>query len=103
VPNEPVTRGYVVGPGEGVPDRGPEVKASGRSTGGSLTLIKVAIDGGPPRQRSRSSGLGYVEDFADLVTALRAHGRPPAGAWSAGSMAAAAAASAARGTPGTDA
>src|SRR6266545_6843927 len=49
MPNEPVTRGYVVGPGEGVPDREPEVKASGRSTGGSLTLIEVAIDGGPPR------------------------------------------------------
>jgi mannose-6-phosphate isomerase-like protein (cupin superfamily) len=32
-----------------VPDRGPEVKASGKSTGGSLTLIEVAIDGGPPR------------------------------------------------------
>ena len=49
MPNEPVTSGYVVGPNEGVPDRGPEVKASGRSTGGSLTLIEVAIDGGPPR------------------------------------------------------
>jgi mannose-6-phosphate isomerase-like protein (cupin superfamily) len=49
VPNEPVTRGYVVGPGEGVPDQGPEVKASGRSTGGSLTLIELAVDGGPPR------------------------------------------------------
>lgn len=54
--------------------------------------------------RSRSSGIGYVEDFADLVTALRAHSRPPAAAWSAGSMeAAAAAASAARGARGTDA
>jgi mannose-6-phosphate isomerase-like protein (cupin superfamily) len=49
VPNEPVTRGYVVGPGEGVSDQGPEVKASGRSTGGSLTLIELAIDDGPPR------------------------------------------------------
>jgi mannose-6-phosphate isomerase-like protein (cupin superfamily) len=49
LPNEPVTRGYVVGPGEGVPDQGPEVKASGRSTGGSLTVIEVVIDGGPPR------------------------------------------------------
>jgi mannose-6-phosphate isomerase-like protein (cupin superfamily) len=49
VPDEPVTRGYVVGPGEGVPGRGPEVKASGHSTGGSLTLIEVTIDGGPPR------------------------------------------------------
>jgi mannose-6-phosphate isomerase-like protein (cupin superfamily) len=49
MPNEPVTRGYVVGPDEGVPDRGPDVKASGRSTGGSLTVIELGIDGGPPR------------------------------------------------------
>jgi mannose-6-phosphate isomerase-like protein (cupin superfamily) len=49
VPNDPVARGYVVGPGEGVPDRRSEVKASGRSTGGSLTVIEVTIDGGPPR------------------------------------------------------
>jgi hypothetical protein len=27
MPNEPLTRGYVVGPGEGVPDQGPAVKA----------------------------------------------------------------------------
>ncbi|HEX8859102.1 MAG TPA: cupin domain-containing protein [Actinomycetes bacterium] len=49
MPDEPVTRGYVVGPGEGVPGRGPEVKASGQSTAGSLTVIEVSIDGGPPR------------------------------------------------------
>jgi mannose-6-phosphate isomerase-like protein (cupin superfamily) len=49
VPNQPVTGGYVVGPGEGVPGRGPDVKASGRSTGGSLTVIEATIDGGPPR------------------------------------------------------
>jgi mannose-6-phosphate isomerase-like protein (cupin superfamily) len=49
MPNESVPRGYVVGPGEGVPDRAANVKASGRSTGGSLTLIELAIDGGPPR------------------------------------------------------
>jgi quercetin dioxygenase-like cupin family protein len=36
-------------PGEGVPGRGPEVKASGESTAGSLTLIELTIDGGPPR------------------------------------------------------
>ena len=29
--NQPAMRGYVVGPGEGVPDRTPDVKASGRS------------------------------------------------------------------------
>jgi quercetin dioxygenase-like cupin family protein len=49
VSNQPVTRGYVVGPGEGVPGRGPEVKASGQSTSGSLTVIEITIDGGPPR------------------------------------------------------
>ena len=47
--NEPVIRGYAVGPGEGVPDRGPEVKASGRSTGGSLTVIEITVDEGPPK------------------------------------------------------
>ena len=47
--NEPTVRGYVVGPGEGVPDRTPDVKASGRSTGGSLTVMELAVDGGPPR------------------------------------------------------
>jgi hypothetical protein len=47
--DEPAVRGYVVGPGEGVPDRTPEVKASGRSTGGSLTVMEPAVDGGPPR------------------------------------------------------
>ena len=47
--NEPVVRGYIVGSGEGVPDRGSDVKASGRSTGGSLTVMEVAVDGGPPR------------------------------------------------------
>ena len=46
---EPVIRGYVVGPGKGVPDAGSEVKASGRSTGGSLTAIEIAVDHGPPK------------------------------------------------------
>jgi mannose-6-phosphate isomerase-like protein (cupin superfamily) len=47
--NEPAIRGYVVGPGEGVPGRSRDVKASGRSTGGSLTVMEFAIEGGPPR------------------------------------------------------
>ena len=47
--NEPAVRGYVVGPGEGVPDRTPDVKASGRSTSGSLTVMELAVHGGPPR------------------------------------------------------
>src|SRR5919202_4787522 len=46
---EQVVRGYAVGPGEGVPDRGPEVKASGRSTGGSLTVIEMTVGQGPPK------------------------------------------------------
>ena len=61
MPNQPVTRGYVVGPGEGVPGRRPEVKASGRSTGGSLTVIETTIDGGPPRHtHSREDESFYV-------------------------------------------
>jgi mannose-6-phosphate isomerase-like protein (cupin superfamily) len=61
VPNQPVTRGYVVGPGEGVPGRAPEVKASGRSTGGSPTVIEITIDGGPPRHtHSREDESFYV-------------------------------------------
>jgi hypothetical protein len=56
-----VTRGYAVRPGEGVPDRGPDVKASGRSTGGSLTVIEATIDGGPPRHtHSREDESFYV-------------------------------------------
>jgi mannose-6-phosphate isomerase-like protein (cupin superfamily) len=58
---EPATRGYVLGPDEGVPDQGPEVKASGRSTGGSLTVIEMAVDGGPPRHtHSREDESFYV-------------------------------------------
>ncbi|HEY3261569.1 MAG TPA: cupin domain-containing protein [Pseudonocardiaceae bacterium] len=47
--NQPAIRGYVLRPGEAVLDRPPEIKASGRSTGGSLTVIQQTIDGGPPR------------------------------------------------------
>ena len=62
MPDQPVTRGYVVGPGEGVPDRGPEVKASGESTAGSLTLIELTIDGGPPRHvHTREDESFYVQ------------------------------------------
>jgi mannose-6-phosphate isomerase-like protein (cupin superfamily) len=61
VPNERVTRGYLVGPGEGVPGREPDVKASGQSTGGSLTVIEAMIDGGPPRHtHSREDESFYV-------------------------------------------
>lgn len=45
-------RGYVLGPDEGVPGRGREVKCSLRSTGGSLALYRSVVDGsGPPPHR----------------------------------------------------
>jgi quercetin dioxygenase-like cupin family protein len=47
--------------------RGPEVKASGRSTSGSLTLIEAAIDGGPPRHTHRRED----ESFYVLTGTLR--------------------------------
>jgi quercetin dioxygenase-like cupin family protein len=47
--DESNVRGYVVGPGQGVPHRVQDVKASGRSTGGSLTVMSISVDGGPPR------------------------------------------------------
>lgn len=41
--------GYLVKADEGVDDRGTEVKASSRSTGGSLAVYRSVIDGqGPP-------------------------------------------------------
>src|SRR5512132_2006874 len=40
-----VATGYAVGPGQGVPHRGRDVKASGQSTGGTLTVIEITIDG----------------------------------------------------------
>ena len=63
--NEPAVRGYVVGPGEGVPDRTPDVKASGRSTGGSVTVMELAVDGGPPRHtHTREDETLYVLEGA---------------------------------------
>jgi mannose-6-phosphate isomerase-like protein (cupin superfamily) len=45
-----MVHGYVLGPHQGLPDRGSEVKASGRSTAGSLTVMNLAVDTqGPPR------------------------------------------------------
>jgi mannose-6-phosphate isomerase-like protein (cupin superfamily) len=45
-----MVRGYVVGPRQGVPDRGSDVKASGLSTTGSLTVMELTVDTqGPPR------------------------------------------------------
>jgi mannose-6-phosphate isomerase-like protein (cupin superfamily) len=42
-------RGFAVGPGDGLAGPIPDVKASGRSTGGSLTVMEIAVEGGPPR------------------------------------------------------
>lgn len=45
-----MVRGYVIGPNDGVPDRGSDVKASGHSTAGSLTVMTMTVDTqGPPR------------------------------------------------------
>ncbi len=45
-------RGYVLGPDEGVPGRGTDVKCSAHSTGGSLALYRTVVDGpGPPPHR----------------------------------------------------
>ena len=52
-PPHPAPRGYAVGPGEGVRGRAHDVKASGQATGGNLTVIEIAIDGGPPRHTHR--------------------------------------------------
>ena len=47
--DQSLMRGYVVGPGQGLPHRVQHVKASGRSTGGSLTVMELSVDDGPPR------------------------------------------------------
>lgn len=47
--HNPQVRGYMVRADEGVDDRGAEVKASNRSTGGSLAVYRSVVDGqGPP-------------------------------------------------------
>jgi quercetin dioxygenase-like cupin family protein len=48
--DERLIHGYATEPHEGVPGGGPEVRASGHSTGGSLTVMEIVVDGqGPPR------------------------------------------------------
>jgi quercetin dioxygenase-like cupin family protein len=77
MPGEPVTRGYVVRPGEGVADLGSEVKASGRSTGGSLTVIELVVEQGSPKHTHTRedeslyifSGALYVECGEDRFEA----------------------------------
>src|ERR671933_202525 len=46
---EPAIRGFVIRAGDGLPHRVREVKASGRATAGSLTVMQVALNSGPPR------------------------------------------------------
>jgi quercetin dioxygenase-like cupin family protein len=75
--SDPALRGYVVSAGEGVPERGADVKASGRSTGGSLTVMEITVDQGPPKHihtREDESiyvftGALYVECGADRFEA----------------------------------
>src|SRR5262245_16724188 len=43
-----MAEGYVGGPGQGLPGRDPELKASRASTGGSLTLLESRLRHGPP-------------------------------------------------------
>jgi len=84
MPDEPAPRGYVVGPGQGVPDRTPDVKASGRSTGGSLTVMERAVDGGPPRHtHTREDESFYV--FTGVVDVECGEDRFEAGPGSFGS------------------
>ncbi len=54
-PDHPIpTRGYAIGPDEGVPGRDPEVRCSAASTGGSLALYRTIVDGpGPPPHSHR--------------------------------------------------
>lgn len=48
------SRGYVLALKEGVDGRGPDVKCSDASTGGSLALYRSVLDGdGPPPHRHR--------------------------------------------------
>ncbi len=45
--------GYVVGPGQGLPGKSPELKASKASTGGSLTLLESRLQDEPPAAHPR--------------------------------------------------
>ncbi len=44
-----IDRGFVIHAGESVPGFAPDVKASAGVTGGSLTVMTLTVDGGPPR------------------------------------------------------
>lgn len=62
--NEPVTRGFVVGPGEGVPDQGPEV---------SQPPARLPVREWPPTALLIVSPGGLDEYFAELSAALAAN------------------------------
>lgn len=52
--HDPQVRGYLIKADEGVVGRDPEVKASNRSTGGSLAVYRSVVDGqGPPPHTHR--------------------------------------------------
>jgi mannose-6-phosphate isomerase-like protein (cupin superfamily) len=60
--------GYVLGPGQGVPGFDANVKASRKSTGGSITLIESHTRGGaPPHVHSREDECFYVMDGNIIV------------------------------------
>jgi mannose-6-phosphate isomerase-like protein (cupin superfamily)/catechol 2,3-dioxygenase-like lactoylglutathione lyase family enzyme len=54
-------QGYLLGPGQGVPGSGPDLKASHASTGGAITLIESRTTGGAPMHvHSREDECFYV-------------------------------------------
>ncbi len=59
---------YMLGPGEALPDSGDGVKASGRATGGALTVIESRTRGGaPPHVHHRDDECFYVLDGSVTV------------------------------------
>jgi hypothetical protein len=52
--DEYVKHGYVTRPDQGVRGGGSEVKASGRSTSGSLTVIEIVVDGQTPTRQTHT-------------------------------------------------
>jgi mannose-6-phosphate isomerase-like protein (cupin superfamily) len=69
VPGESAARGYALGPGQALPGSRPDVRASRRSTGGSLTLLEVTLNGGPPTHtHTREDESFYVLSGALEVT-----------------------------------
>jgi len=64
-----MAKGYVVGPGQGLPGRNPDLKASRASTGGSLTLLESRLKHGPPLHvHAYEDESFYILDGALMVT-----------------------------------